>query len=305
MRENETQIESNNQNPPKKAKRGKFKTKQSQELQFSWYVSIYFLLFFVGYFFPFTILLVIYRFVLWEFLFSQPFSWSLMLSYKTFYIVMGTVAAGIVGYLLHIFLYVLVVKSIYQYSLKKFPHRIGTFLRDFEDNIDFLRFHHLRGFISRVIKWKLTRCAFPWLVNWGFRYIGMIKIGKNVTFEDQFHNYEAFDVKDNVHIGYGAIPTSSTVEGAFGRVIIDPITIEENAVISASCIIPPGGKVHKNAVLLPGGASLKAQELKEDTFYWGAPAMRLPKKRFVKKFFEHPELYADAFLGEGLEKKEK
>lgn len=266
-----------------------------QDLHFAHYVLSFLLVFFVSYLVPLGGLLAFYKWALWDTLWTTPFTPLGIFAPDKLLVVIATVTVGLLAYVVHLVLFVLVVKGFIRHINKAFPHQEGTFQRDFDKNAEFLKYHHWRGFLSRLLKWKLTRSAFPWLINWAFNYLGFAQVGKRVVFEDQYHNYESFEIGDDAYFGFGSIPTSTTVEGAFGRVVIDKITVAHDCVVSNGCIIPPGCRLGEGVTMLPGGACTKANRLRHHLVYWGQPVIRYSNRRFLKKFFADPDPYRPYF----------
>ncbi|MHA1731378.1 MAG: hypothetical protein ACTSU5_05515 [Promethearchaeota archaeon] len=273
------------------------KDHRKQRLQFSWYISTFVAMFFLGYLIPIALFLVYYHLVGIHTILSGNFTFQSINPFTTTFwlelkILRDPIALAfytfpllLVGlYLLHIVLNVYMVRAFISGANKLSPPREGVFERDFQESQKVLKIYHYRGFLMRYIKWKIMRSPFPWLVNWAFRTIGTMQIGKNVTFEDHYLAHEFFTIGDNAYIGRGTIVTTHVVEGVFGRIVIKGIKVGNNATVSSSVIIGPDCSLGENTHVLPRGALPKGYHLRANNYYWGRPVVRLSKRRFQRDF---------------------
>jgi putative colanic acid biosynthesis acetyltransferase WcaF len=62
------------------------------------------------------------------------------------------------------------------------------------------------------------------------------------------------------------------------NLVTEPVTIEDGAWLTARCVVLPGARIRRNAIVTPG--STVRGELQKDTVYGGNPAQAL-KPRFA------------------------
>jgi acetyltransferase-like isoleucine patch superfamily enzyme len=146
--------------------------------------------------------------------------------------------------------------------------REGIFKRSIKDK-DYL-FWNLRNVIK---KWPLYITAsnpFPWFKNrFTLRFFG-VKIGKHCICDNSWISSEFVSIGKNVILGMNATLISFGIEQE--HFIIKRITIEDNALIGAKCVILPGTIVKQNCKVEAHSYTNYNDILKESSLFSGHPA---------------------------------
>ena len=278
---------------------------QKQKIQIPLYTVSYIILNLVTGMIPMYIILGYFEKFIASFMITTNYSFQASISLEFLIAVLFFPPIIFLAYIIYLLSTISIVKYIFKYIDKKEPPIEGSFKRTYESNERFLKFHNLKAFYIRFIKFKLVRCPFPWIINSAWNYLSLGKIGKNVVFEDIYHPYEFFEAEDNVYIGTASRIVTQTVEGSFGRVIFQKIKFGKNSVMTNMGIMGPGCEIGENSILLPNSACPKAYRLKANKIFRGAPPLRVSSKKAPKIFFENPEDYPDFFPKFKKEKKVK
>ncbi|MHA1731546.1 MAG: hypothetical protein ACTSU5_06365 [Promethearchaeota archaeon] len=264
---------------------------QKQKLQWHWYIGSFVVISFVSYVVPVAVLYFYLRDVVATSIYTPLFStWEVVPTSATFSplkaTVFYTIPLVLLGlYLLNILLTVLVGKGLLNLSERASPARKGVFQRTFEHQDDYLYHYHYRGFLYRFLKWKVTKCLFPWLTNWAWNFVGGAKIGKGVTLEDHYLGAEFLEVGDDAYIGLGTIVGTHTVEGVFGRVVITGSRIGRKCTVGPKVVIGPDSDLADDSHVLSSSGLGKAYKLRAGGYYQGRPVIKFTRGK-VKRFFE-------------------
>ncbi|TFH27639.1 MAG: hypothetical protein E4G98_05980 [Promethearchaeota archaeon] len=203
------------------------------------------------------------------------------LSQKPNIFIFISIPAALLGiYLIDLFMSALVGKIIYAIMNRVHPRKELLKALPEGDTADDVDIYHYRNFVLRLVKWKFTKGAFPYLTTWIFNFIGASKIGKNCVIEECIFPMEYLEMGDNSYIGTGTISSSHLVEGKYASLTIKAIKLGQNAVCGAHSILAPGFEMGKGSQLLPQSGVPKFTKIKSGVNYWGIPAGRLSRKRY-------------------------
>jgi serine acetyltransferase len=146
--------------------------------------------------------------------------------------------------------------------------REGEFIRSIKDKDYF--FWNLR---NTVKKWPLYIAAtnpFPWLKNrFVLRFFG-VKIGKHCICDNCWISSEFVEIGNNVIIGMNSTLISFGIEQE--KFIIKKISVGNNAVIGAKCVLLPGTTIQNFAKLSAHSYTSYESLLEEGKIYMGHPA---------------------------------
>ena len=144
----------------------------------------------------------------------------------------------------------------------------GTFHRSFKDK-DYV-YWNIRNLIK---KWPLYITAsnpFPWLKNrFTLRFFG-VRIGKHCICDNSWISSEFISIGKNVILGMNSTLISFGIEQDY--FIIKKITIEDNVLLGAKCVILPGTIIKHNCKLEAHSYTDYNAVLKENSLYSGHPA---------------------------------
>ncbi|MHA1732978.1 MAG: hypothetical protein ACTSU5_13610 [Promethearchaeota archaeon] len=258
--------------------------KKKQELHYGTYVSSFLVTFTASILLPVLAFYAYYRYWLgptlvwsppagpWQLV---PFLGSLDLAKALCFWSIPVVFTSL--YLLHVVTFVVVGKVFVSHAERQWPVQRGVYKRDFEVSGKILKYYHYRHFMVRVLKWRVSRSMFPWLVKWAWRFLGIAEIGKDVVLEDHFFPPELLTLGDNSYVGQGVVVGTHTVEGVFGRLVIAGATIRKDCTVMVNVLMGPGGDLEENSHVLPRGALAKAYKLRSGGYYWGVPVYKLSR----------------------------
>jgi acetyltransferase-like isoleucine patch superfamily enzyme len=144
----------------------------------------------------------------------------------------------------------------------------GIFKRSIKDKNYY--FWNLRNIIK---KWPLFIVAsnpFPWLKNrFALRFFG-VKIGKRAICDNCWISSEFIEIGENVIIGMNSALISFGMEQE--NFIIKKITVGDNVIIGAKCVILPGTVIHDDVKLSAHSYTPYNSVLEENKIYLGHPA---------------------------------
>ncbi len=199
-------------------------------------------------------------------------------------------------YLLHLFLVAIILRLFISYTEKKEPFKDGIIPREVSSKS--LKFYHVRSFIIKYPKWAILKSPFPWLTIKLFNFIGVNRMGKGSTFEEQVTGDKYVNSGENCYFGLNSIITSHLVEGIRGNVQLFTINIGDNVTMTGLSCLAPGVKVGDNVAIFPNSGFTKQDHLKNNNYYLGIPGRKLFTKR-VKQYTSLSEKQI------GLKKKSK
>lgn len=261
---------------------------KKQHLNYGLCIGSFIVFFFVSYVIPCIIAYLYYSMYLLPAIFTPEFSFYELIPMVTSFsmsklIAFTTIPFAFIGlYALHLFLYIWVGRFFVRAAEKKWPVAIGVYERDFAKTGHLLKWYHYRHFIVRILKWRISHCMFPWLINWAWKFLGVAKLGKGVVLEDHFLPPELLQIDDNGYIGSGVVVGTHTVEGVFGRLVIAGAIVGKNCSIMPNALLGPGPHLEDDSHILPRGACAKAYHLRSGGYYWGIPVYKLSKSQTRK-----------------------
>lgn len=172
--------------------------------------------------------------------------------------------------LIYLLLFSAILISVLFLTLTKliFPPKEGIFNRDIKDK-NYI-YWNLRNIVK---KWPLFISAsnpFPWFKNrFTLRFFG-VKIGKKGIYDNSWISSEFVSIGKNVIIGMGSTLLSFGIEQ--DKFILNKITIEDDVLIGAKCVLLPGTHIKRNAKLSAHSYTHFNDVLEENSVYMGHPA---------------------------------
>ena len=247
-------------------------------------LGFFFIIFLVSYVFSYMIPAII----IWLFLifFFGPFILnngdliSLITNLKSLLILISVPFVIIVCYLIRLYFIALITRIFWQITERKSPTKSGVIPRNIHSKT--LHFYHIRSFLYKYPKNLFRKGIFPWLTNWLYNFVGISKIGKGTTIEDQFAADKFLDVGKNCYLGVGSGISSHFVEGIFGNISYFEIKFGDNVTLGGFCNIAPGCEFGDNSYLLPLTAATKYNKAEGNNYYFGMPLRRIFKKKTMQ-----------------------
>lgn len=271
---------------------------QTQKLSYPWYLGAFFVIFYVAYIIPAVLAYLYYQLVVYPVVVAPGVSLARLATELPALLAFLSLPLFLFAlYCLHMVLYVLVLGAFVKLTERISPSQKGVFKRDFEESYEVLKYYQVRGFLSRLLKWKIMRSLLPWLMNWAISRCHFGTVGKGVTQEDHYVGSEFLQIGAGTYIGYGALVGTHTVEGAFGRIVISGSKFGENCTVCSGVLIGPDANFLDNSHALPGSGLPKGYKLRSNKFYLGRPPIRLPRSKARKYFAEPPKKTAKASTG--------
>ena len=216
---------------------------------------IVYLLIIVLSFIPCSLFEYIYMVYLWETGFFILF--FLLLPFNFFFLIYILQLSAI----LFSVLFLTIIKLI-------FPPKEGSFTRSISDK--HYIFWNLRNLTK---KWPLFIAAsnpFPWLKNrFTLRFFG-VKIGRKAFCDNCWISSEFVKIGTNVIIGMGSTLLSFGIEQ--DKFILKEITVGNNVLIGAKCVLLPGTIINSDVKLSAHSYTDFNAILKENSLYSGHPA---------------------------------
>ncbi|TXT57078.1 MAG: Bacterial transferase hexapeptide (Six repeats) [Promethearchaeota archaeon] len=285
---------------PQDNKNGEIKSKrvikEEIDLQFHWYLLMFFTIYLFSWFFPGILYFGFFALFYYPYFLSLKDFILIFTQIESILVVFFFPVVLIIGYLIHIFLVGLVSRWYWNISENIEPTQKGIIPRNIPSRK--LNFYHLRSFLIKYPKNAVTRGPFPWLINWLYNFVGTNKIGKNTTIEEQFGADRFVEIGDNCYIGVNSGFSSHSVEGIFGNIAYYPIKLGDNVTTAALNCLAPGVEIKDNSFLFPLAGATKHSTLKGDNYYFGVPLRKIYSRKLKKylkvskdKLKEAEELY--------------
>jgi len=274
--------------------------KEEINLQFHWYMTLFFIIYFGSFIIPAIILM------LYIMLFYLPYFLNQM-NFILLFTRLEPLLASIflpliiiICYLVHVFFMSLITRIIWKTTERISPSKDGNIPRNIPSKA--ANYYHIRSFVIKYPKNSIVRGPFPWLINSLYNFIGANKIGKGSTLEENVGADRFVTIGKNCYFGIGGAISSHAVEGIFGNISYFRVKIGDNVTAGAFNCIGPGSEVNDNSWLLPMSGTTKFNILKGDNYYFGAPLRRIFKKK-VMEYLDISE--ADLKMAEDLKDKNK
>jgi len=253
--------------------------KEEVELTLFWYLFIFFATYLGSYLIPAIIFVLYLVFIFGPFFLENNNFLALFIEMKSLITLLSIPLVLISCYLIRLFFVALITRGFWRYTEKKSPTKSGIIPRNFPSKT--LNYYHIRSYMVKYPKNLFRKGIFPWLANWFYNFVGISKIGKGSTIEDQLGADRFIDVGKNSYIGVGSGISSHFVEGIFGNISYFEIKFGDN-VTMGSCNIAPGCEIKDNSYLLPLASATKHNVTKGNNYYFGMPLRRIFKKKIMR-----------------------
>jgi len=250
------------------------------KLQFQWYLSIFFVIYYLSYVIAGTIFMayIIVIFVpnvllednLIE-LFTNPDSLLAFLALPF---------AIIISYLSRLFIVGLITKIFWSFTEYRSPTKDGVIPRNIGSKT--ANYYHIRSFMLKYGKNSFMKSVFPWLANFYFNFVGSGVIKRGTTLEESVVTDKNINVGRNCYVGCNSALSSHFVEGIFGNIVFFEIKLGENVTLGGFNNIAPGCELSDNSYLLPIAAATKHNKTKGNNYYFGMPFRRIFKKKIME-----------------------
>ncbi|MHA1509089.1 MAG: hypothetical protein ACTSO6_10350 [Promethearchaeota archaeon] len=249
------------------------------KLQFHWYLSIFFVIYYLSYvvsgiiFMTYIIVIFVPHVLLVDNLiaiFTNPDS---LLAFLALPLVI------VVSYVSRLFIVGLISRIFWRFTEYRSPTKDGVIPRNIGSKT--ANYYHIRSFMIKYGKNAFMKGVFPWLANWFFNFVGTGIIKKGSTLEESVVTDKNINVGKNCYIGVNSALSSHFVEGIFGNIVFFEIKLGENVTLGGFNNIAPGCELSDNSYLLPIAAATKHNKTKGDNYYFGMPFRRIFKKKIM------------------------
>jgi len=253
--------------------------KEKIKLQFHWYLSIFFVIYYLSY----TISGIIFMiYVIYIFIPNVLLVDNLITVFTTLDSLLAFIALPliiIVSYLSRLFIVGLITRFFWRFTEKRSPTRDGVIPRNIPSKT--ANYYHIRSFMLKYGKNAFMKGVFPWLANWYFNFVGTGIIKRGSTLEESVVTDKHINVERNCYVGVNSALSSHFVEGTFGNIVYFEIKLGENTTLGGFNNIAPGCELSDNSYLLPMAAATKHNKTKGNNFYFGMPLRRIFKKKIM------------------------
>ncbi len=262
-------------------------SKEKINLQFHWYLSIFFIIYYLSYVISGIIFMtyIINVFIPYVLLID-----NLIVIFTNIYSFLALIALPlviIVSYLSRLLIIGLITRFFWRLTEKRSPTRDGIIPRNIPSKT--ANYYHIRSFMIKYGKNAFMKGVFPWLSNWYFNFVGTGIIKKGSTLEESVVTDKHMNVGRNCYVGVNSALSSHFVEGTFGNIVYFEIKLGENTTLGGFNNIAPGCELSDNSYLLPISAATKHNKTKGNNYYFGMPIHRIFKKKLMNylKVSEH------------------
>jgi len=253
--------------------------KEKIKLQFHWYLSIFFVIYYLSYviagiiFMAYIILIFVPNVLLVDNLISVFTNLDSILAF------LALPLAIIVSYISRLFIVGLITRIFWRYTEKRSPTKDGIIPRNIPSKT--ANYYHIRSFMLKYGKNAFMKGVFPWLANWFFNFVGTGIIERGSTLEESVVTDKNINVGRNCYIGVNSSLASHFVEGIFGNIVYFEVKLGENVTLGGFNNIAPGCELSDNSYLLPIAAATKHNKTKGNNYYFGMPFRRIFKKKIM------------------------
>ncbi|MFX1497321.1 MAG: hypothetical protein ACFFBH_07330 [Promethearchaeota archaeon] len=251
--------------------------KEEVSLQFHWYISIFFIIYYGSWLVPGFIFFSYVIFVLLpNFLETTNFVF-LFIKLEPLISLLCMPLVIIICYLVRLFLIGIITRIFWAITEKISSSKNGIIPRNIKSKT--ANYYHLRSFMLKYGKNVFNKGAFPWLYNWFLRQIDS-KVGKGSTIEESVGSDKFIDVGKNAYIGVNSTLASHLLTGIFGNINYFKINVGDNVTLAAMNQIGPGSEIHSDAYLLPLSSTSAHSVLKgNNNYYFGIPLRKIFRKK--------------------------
>jgi hypothetical protein len=262
-------------------------SKEKIKLQFHWYLSIFFIIYYLSYVISGFIFMIyiVYVFVPYILLVD-----NLITIFTNLYSIIAFVALPlliVVSYLSRLCIIGLVTRFFWKLTEKISPTKDGIIPRNIPSKT--ANFYHIRSFMIKYGKNAFMKGVFPWLANWYFNFVGTSIIKKGSTLEESVVTDKHVNVAENCYVGVNSALSSHFVEGIFGNIVYFEIKLGKNTTLGGFNNIAPGCELSDNSYILPMAAATKHNITKGNNYYFGMPLRRI----FTKKIMNYLKISED------------
>ena len=249
------------------------------KLQFHWYLSIFFVIYYLSYVVSGIIFMVyvIYIFIPYVLLVDNLIAVFTNLDSLLAFLALPFVI--IVSYLSRLFITGLISRIFWRFTERRSPTKDGIIPRNIPSKT--ANYYHIRSFMLKYGKNSFMKGVFPWLANWFFNFVGTGIIKRGSTLEESVVTDKNINVGRNCYIGVNSALSSHFVEGIFGNIVFFEIKLGENVTLGGFNNIAPGCELSDNSYLLPIAAATKHNKTKGDNYYFGMPFRRIFRKKII------------------------
>ncbi|MBK5133927.1 hypothetical protein JJE00_05800, partial [Candidatus Bathyarchaeota archaeon] len=189
-------------------------SKEKINLQFHWYLSIFFVIYYLSYVVSGIIFMsyVIYVFIPYVLLVD-----NLIVIFTNLYSLLAFIALPLViilSYLSRLFIVGLITRVFWRFTEKRSPTKDGIIPRNIPSKT--ANYYHIRSFMIKYGKNAFMKGVFPWLSNWYFNFVGTGIIRRGSTLEESVVTDKHINVGKNCYVGVNSALSSHFVEGTFG-----------------------------------------------------------------------------------------
>ncbi|MBY8987985.1 MAG: hypothetical protein KGD61_05985 [Candidatus Lokiarchaeota archaeon] len=248
-------------------------------LQFHWYLSIFFVIYYLSYVISGIIFMsyIIYVFMPYVLLVD-----NFTAVFTDFYSLLALIALPLViifSYLSRLFIVGLITRIFWRFTEKRSPTKDGVIPRNIPSKT--ANYYHIRSFMIKYGKNTFMKGVFPWLAPWYFNFVGTGVIKRGSTLEESVVTDKHINVGKNCYVGVNSALSSHFVEGTFGNIVYFEIKLGENTTLGGFNNIAPGCELSDNSYLLPIAAATKHNKTKGNNYYFGMPLRRIFKKKIM------------------------
>jgi hypothetical protein len=254
-------------------------SKEKINLQFHWYLSIFFVIYYLSYlvsgiiFMAYILVVFIPHVLLVDNLIVIFTNLDSLLAFMTLPLVI------VLSYLSHLFIVGLITRIFWRFTEKRSPTKDGIIPRNIPSKT--ANYYHIRSFMIKYGKNAFMKGVFPWLANWYFNFVGTGFIDKGSTLEESVVTDKHMRVGKNCYVGVNSALSSHFVEGTFGNIVYFEIKLGDNTTLGGFNNIAPGCELTDNSYLLPIAAATKHNKTKGNNYYFGMPLRRIFKKKIM------------------------
>jgi len=253
--------------------------KEEINLQYHWYLSAFFVIYFASFLIPAIIFMIFIMLIYLPFFLEVRSFIAIFTNLPSLIASLSFPLLIIICYLIHLFIVALITRWFWSVSEKKSPSKSGIIPRNIASKT--LNQYHFRSFLIKYPKNAFSRGLFPWLLKWMYNFVGSAKIGKGSVIEEQLAGARFIEIGKNSYIGINSGVSAYLVEGIFGNISAAKVKIGDNFTAAAFNFVVPGVETGDNSWWLPITGAAKYSILKGNNYYFGVPLRRIFKKKVM------------------------